>query len=288
MEDLSIARRGLLLAPLLAALPLVCAPPAGAQVLEKLMNDAWGGTYQAPEPSHVAKAEGLFLKMFKGDVGASVRDEWKVLGFTLEAICLPSGPAYYVREQSDKTGRGLYVVRPLGGQPAVIEAPHKSNDLATDVIAARMMEERAFTAVAWNTVSRSEVDLAHEDNSFYNAFTRAFGLAFPKGSIVQLHGFNEDDHDLPPGTEQILSGTTKVEPAWLPGYGLCLDTAGINVVLYPSETTVPLGGTTNANAKAFRAVGGDVFLHSEKTRPFRNSLANDAGRRGKFADCFLR
>jgi hypothetical protein len=280
--------RRLFLVAVSAAISLVCVPLAEAQVLEKLMSDAWGGTYETPDPSHIAKAEGLFLKMFKGDVGASVRREWEALGFMLEAIPLPNGTAHYVRERPyQRTGRGLYVIRPQGGQPVVVEAPHKSNDLKTDVIAARMMEERAFTAVAWNTVSRSQVDLAHESSSFYNAFTRAFGLAFPTGSIVQLHGFNEDNHDLPLGTEQILSGATKVEPAWLPGYGLCLDTAGISVVLYPSETTVPLGGTTNANAKAFRAVGGEVFLHSEKTRPFRNSLASDAGRRGKFADCLL-
>jgi hypothetical protein len=39
--------------------------------------------------------------------------------------------------------------------------------------------------------------------------------------------------------------------------------------------------------KAFRAVGAEVFLHAEKTKPFRTSLRDDAGRRGAFADCFL-
>jgi hypothetical protein len=134
--------RRLFLVAVSAAISLVCVPLAEAQVLEKLMSDAWGGTYETPDPSHIAKAEGLFLKMFKGDVGASVRGEWEALGFMLEAISLPNGTAYYVRERPyQRRGRGLYVIRPQDGQPVVLQAPHKSNDLETDVIAARMMEE---------------------------------------------------------------------------------------------------------------------------------------------------
>jgi hypothetical protein len=302
------------LAGLLAAVVLlVLAQPAAAGELEKRLNEAWGTTYRAPATADLDKAQALFRSMFRGDFGNSVKSGWKSIGFEMGRLVLPAGAVYYVREQPDKkTGRGFYAVRP-GVPPRLLQGPHKSNDLHTDVITARAVEEHGFAGGAWNTVSRKLVDLAHVKASFFNSFTRAFGEAHGAGgTIAQVHGYSTSLHpEFPAETNHILSpveythleqyrglgwvrGTAVPADHWVWRYRECMEVMPriLETLVYPDEVG-DLGGfpddnTPNTNKEALWSVAPEAdFLHVELSLPERERLRDDVTVRGLFAGCLL-
>jgi len=268
-----------LIAPVL--LWALCAPARGEMMESKDVEDLLAAAarrdapYRAPDGRDVVRAEELFLGLFRGERDG---EGWRRLGFVLEDI----GQGVAVRE-IEPQGRGLYVVRGDGGAVA-LEAPHHLSDRRTGTITARLLAEQPFAAAAFSTVPRKAGDLAHEPDSYFNAFTRAFAGAFPGARVVQLHGFDGEARDV--DAEMILSATLRPAPAALEGYGRCLAAAGIRVARFPDEVRV-LGGTTNSNARAFYGAGGQLFLHIEMTSELRDHLARSREARGRFAACLL-
>ncbi len=236
--------------------------------------------YEAPPQKEVDQAQQLFYSLFTLPNVETDATAWDSLGFEIQKI----GNLILIQEkQTAQTGKGVYVFNTLKPSSLVIEAPHRPSDKHTSSIAAHLMEEGLFLAGAWNTVHRKKADLAKEDLSYFNAFTSAFGQAFPDGTILQLHGFDEEIHDLE--ADIILSATISNPPPLFYDYKTCLQKLPAVVLSYPESVNV-LGGTKNINAKKFREVAKKgLFLHIEMGLPFRERLLNDQVLRHNFMDC---
>ena len=271
---------------------------AAKDVVELVVATRSRALYRGPSAGETARATKLFEALLaRGEPRAADLEAWGELGFDLVEVTMATGRGIAVREtRGREEGRGVFIVRTTPAEPVAIEAPHRLNDVGTEQIAARLMDEAPFAAVALNTVSRrlpgevgqGSADLAHLEPSYLNAFTRAFARTHPRGTIVQPHGF----HSRPGEAELlnvdiILSGARRPAPPHLGADGECLRRSGFAVALFPDDTRT-LGGTKNANAAAFREVGGKRFLHLEMSRYLRDSLQVDAEKRQRLARCFLR
>ena len=256
--------------------------------------------YVAATPAEALRSEEMFFRALRGERGAALEDGFRGLGFVMERLGLGGEPLAVVREAPGAgTGKGLYVLRaPVGISPVALQAPHRDDDLDTGRILARLLaEERRFAAAAWNTLPRRsedaagrrvDSDLAHAPVSHLNAFTRAFGRAHPSGLVAQIHGFDaaRRGESAAGGAEMIASGATTAPGPAVRASAACLRGTW-RVLLYPQEMH-ELGGTTNANAAALRALGGTAeFLHLEIARDIRRELARDAQVRARLAACLV-
>ena len=296
-----------------SALALTAAGPAGATerpeappnaVLGALLDaTALRRGYVAATPAEAARSEELFLRLLRGERGEDLAAGFGALGFSLEAVRLGTENLAVAREAPGAaTGKGLYVVRrpATGVAPVALQAPHRFFDEDTGTIAARLLaEEPRFAAAAWNTVPRRyedaagqrvDSDLAHAPVSHFNAFTRAFARARPGGLVAQLHGFDQGRRRSAAGAEadMIVSGGTDAPGPQVRARAGCLRTvASWRVLLFPEEVR-ELGGTTNTNAAALRALGGAAeFLHLEMARDVRRDLVRQPALRARMGECLI-
>lgn len=109
--------------------------------------------------------------------------------------------------------------------------------------------------------------------SYFNAFSKAFGRAYPKGMILQFHGFDHEKEGKQRfGIDLIYSSTLFSPPSLFYTYGKCLKQLPIQIALYPQEIQI-LGGTKNVNSLNFREVTTEgLFLHLEMGLTFRKNL----------------
>lgn len=237
--------------------------------------------YQTPTQKDLETAQQLFYSLFTSSPTEINTTAWDSLGFEVQKI----GSFILIQEkQTAQTGKGAYAFNTLKASSLVLEAPHRPSDKHTGPIAVQLMEEGLFLAGAWNSVHRKKADLGKEELSYFNAFTAAFGQAFPEGTILQLHGFDEETHDL--DADIILSATVSDPPPLFYIYKKCLQKLPAVVMSYPESVDV-LGGTKNINAKKFREVAKKgLFLHMEMGLPFRERLLNDEALRRNFLGCF--
>ena len=244
------------------------------------------GIYVPPTKDDLEKAKKLFHNLFRSLDDKDDLKAWNSLGFEIEKM----GSFLIVREtESNQTGKGLYIFNTNKPSHVIIEAPHYPSDLYTGTIALHAMEEEPVLAAAFNTVHRKKVNFTAELMTYFNAFTEAFGKAYPTGTIIQLHGFNETarekiQQDIP---DLILSAATRSPPAVLYQYGECLKKLPLTVSLFPRDIKI-LGGVKNINAKKFRDSGTHgLFLHLEMGKNLREKLKNNKGLRKKFFECFI-
>lgn len=280
---MAIARSVVLVIQMTFALILGASDMLYAQNLFETINTTYTKTapYQPPTQKDVEKAQQLFYSLFTSSPTETDPTTWASLGFEVQKV----GTFIIILEQKTaQTGKGIYVFNTSKPSSLVLEVPHRPSDERTGPIAAYLMEEGPFLAGAWNSVHRKKADLGKEDLSYFNAFTSAFGQAFPKGTILQLHGFDEETHDV--GADIIFSATISDPPPLFHLYEKCLEKLPAVVLSYPNSVDV-LGGTKNINAKKFREVAKDgLFLHIEMGLPFRERLLNDEALRRKFMSCF--
>ena len=254
--------------------------------------------YVAANSHKMARAEDLFDRVFAGAVDPDLQKGFQRLGFELTQVRIGGEVAFFVREAPDHgEGKGAYLVR-RSGRSALIQAPHRFKDLDSGKIAAQLVQENDVRAAAWNTVPRSytvdgatvSADLAHIAVSYFNAFATAFARHYPGGRVVQLHGFAQEKRTTEAGrtASAIISAGTKTPTDMARGVAECLAKAllGETVLLYP-EQVQELGGTTNDNAKALRAIGFEHFLHVELSRELRRTLAGDVEARRALATSLM-
>lgn len=233
--------------------------------------------------------------MLRGEADDELGPRWQALGFELAR----AGDDIRVVEDGDGSG-GLYVVRSGETWPMAIQAPHRFFDRHTGTIADRLFAEGRFAAAAWNTVPRRSRnadgervvrDLAHRRDSYFNAFTRAFGRARPHGLVVQLHGFARSKRRTSAGrtADLILSDATRVPGPAVRAAAACFEREMQAVVrVYPTDVR-ELGGITNANAGALRELGlPGRFLHVEMSPEVRRRLRDEARARERFTGCLLK
>ena len=276
---------------------LVGAPILGAETLESLRAQSRGETYEEPTLQDLRSAELLFAKLLCPDQDRKQIDllcdalEWE----TLE---LQQGGTTFliVKERAGKKrGWGFYAFRIDRRTGVALEAPHALDDARTGTLADLLFRETPCAAAAWSTVPRetpigrtgSTADLAHIGDSVYHSFTRAFISAFPRGIIIQLHGFEATARATEAGAASaaILSDGTRSPRPWMSELVTCLEAAlRAKVSLYPRDVS-ELGGTTNTHGRLLRKARHAGFVHIELGAEARRELCGDAEIRTKSWRC---
>lgn len=257
-----------------------------------------GGQYAAPSPQELAKAENVFVALFRGESPVKIAEQLAALHLVLYRFEEEGADLLCVAEQNGhKKGRGFYLFRSAKAGRPVLEAPHGLSDLHTDEIGFRMFTEGMLHAAAFNTLPRNYVadgasvdaDMAHLPDSYFNAFTRAFVRTAPDGVLIQLHGFEKSKRKSGKGAKSDLivsSGSRRAfEPARL--FANCLKQKfPFTTSLYPDDIS-ELGGTTNSQAAIMLEKRRHGFVHIEISRKLRMQLKDDAQVRRKFLDCLI-
>jgi hypothetical protein len=256
------------------------------------------GTYTEPRKEELAVAEKVFAGLFSAKRNLKeISDLAREIRFELTSFNEGGEELLALREmESDRRGRGMYVFRTENPIPLAIEAPHSDDDLHTGLLAELCFLETRAAATAWNTVRRdqpfdagtkAEADLAHLPDSVFVAFTRAFAAAYPKGVLLQLHGFSKTERKSAAGSQAdaILSGGTESPAAWIVDAAACLkERCGGVFSVYPRDVK-ELGATTNSEMKALRKVGHAGFLHVEMCLELRRRLKSSVELRKAFWRC---
>lgn len=251
-----------------------------------------GGAYQAPTAVELRAAEPLFERTLRGG-DAKLGKDWLSIDMNLTEVRQGGEDFWLLREQSARTGRGIYLLRRAPTLPLAWQAPHSFKDLDTDQLALMLMLQGG-RAATWNTVprygengDRTDADLAHLAESYLAAFSRAFARVYPQGTVIQLHGFTPASRTsvAGQGADLILSAGHH-----FPGYRLRQAAACLagrlpgGVLLYPDQVR-ELGGTTNQVGALLRRAGFADFIHMELSAALRRRLLDSAGLRDDFFAC---
>ena len=253
-----------------------CAQIAAPDLEARLARAITNVTYQPPAPSEFARARELFAHTLRGDqTAAELKTGWAGLGFEFNEVAAGSGSLWLVCEPPGKeAGRGWYLFRTNAASTTALEAPHAKNDVHTGVISLRLFLAGDARVLAESTITRHRADMAHLDDTFFQAFTLAFADVCPTGLVVQLHGFETENHG---GTKAdiIASAGTPSPEAWFGDAVQALKNASSWIVLaYPTDIK-QLGATTNAQGKALNKAGHCRFYHLEFTKELRDRLTRD-------------
>lgn len=206
----------------------------------------------------------------------------RILGFeTLRARDRSAELVVVVERANARRGAGIYAVRVgRAAHEAFVQAPHRFHDEGSLAIALELFRDLGARAFGANTVHRRASDVAHDEETTFQAATLAWLAAFPRSSLVQVHGFADGRA----AAEAILSaGTRESAPDWLKTTARRTSRAlaGAKVAAYPDETD-RFGGTSNVQGRAARAAGAR-FLHLELSASLRRRLGRDARARAALA-----
>lgn len=253
--------------------------------LKKLLEQSRApANFRSVETADVKQFESLLAKTLNlGVECAQTKDGWDQLGWQMR-FDVETGILVLIEADDQRQGRGMYAFRVNSKSSLVLQAPHRFYDSLTGIIARKVFEESEVRAVAWNTVHRKTIDIAHTHRHYINAFSRVV-LDWDKGIVIaQLHGFsNGNKTGAAKQASIILSDSTrhpgrKVRDA---AFKLKESFDRGSVKLYPIEVS-QLGGTTNAQAAVAYASGAKSFLHVEMNADFRKQLTKSASTRAAF------
>lgn len=270
---------------------------SGTPDLDRVLAETKSDSGYIPATSQEMNlSQSAFARVLNGDKDTQVVDDLFRLGFELGGARARAETLTIVRETTDrKEGKGVYAIR-THGRLTLLQAPHRYKDLRTGTIVAHLMEDHGFRAAEWNTVPRwyeeegiqIDADLAHIATSHFNAFALAFADAHPEGRVVQIHGFERTKRTTEAGrsASAIVSAGVETASDTARAVAACLAARlpSETVLLYPDEVR-ELGGTTNENGKALRAVGFDRFVHMELSRELRQRLVDEPETRARLAAC---
>ncbi len=243
--------------------------------------------YARPSNADLDTARVLFLKILRNESCGDDHKTWHDLGFSQTQS---SDNTYVIIEelQKSRTGKGLYFIRKKSIHDVLVQAPHYPSDLLTGDLASLFFHEFSVKAAAWSTTHRKVVDLAHEDCSFFNAFTEAFAQYNQQSVILQLHAFSQKKHHT--DADLIMSSSLETPtPLFINRYLFLKEIFKDRrcIYAYPKDVTF-LGGTKNTNARAYYRAGGQSFLHLEMSKDFRTDLLNHEKSRSEFFQTITR
>lgn len=256
--------------------------------LRKLFKESIGGSrVRLPDAESIESFRQLMNTTLQSDqITTELSDRWKQAGWNVTTLN-DSNVAVIQESTGNRHGRGLYIVRLKSRSNIVLQAPHRFFDAKTGVIARLIFERHDVRAVGINTAHRKELDLAHCDRHYFNAFTKATIKAIDNTLIFQLHGFtNEKKTNARKTASMIVSDTTRF-PSRLARH-IATDfksTFGEDHSLLYGVETRWLGGTKNEQAETAHNLGSIGFIHLEMNAEFRNRLANSAKTRKRFFEC---
>ena len=284
-------------APSTAGAQAVASPPARSievssvlsrnarKALKKMFQDSIvDSQLRMPEQEKIENFKDLIEKTLGSrTVSSELVQQWETEGWECRSV-VESNVVVVVEKSDQRWGRGIYVLRTGCDSQIVLQAPHRFNDAKTGVIARKLFEEHDVWAVAFNTVHRKELDLAHCQRHYFNAFTEAVVALRSNAIMLQLHGFsNVEKTNAGKSANLIVSDTTKFpgRHARRVAEEFKFNFGKSHTRLYPLETRW-LGGTNNHQANLMQQLGSTGFLHLEMNPPFRQLLASTASVRERF------
>jgi hypothetical protein len=183
-----------------------------------------------------------------------------------------------VQEPGTERAWGLYAIDRSVPPSLVVEVPHASSDLRTDLIGLALFRQVPGAVLAVAGAHRRREDPAHDTRTVFHVVTTL--LARRGLPQVQLHGFN--DRTLPEADVVLSGGATDAGDAARRAADR-LAVAGFRVRRAWAEPCRGLAGTTNVQSQA---AGGTPFLHVELNRTTRETRRDDVVR--ALADADLR
>ncbi len=232
--------------------------------------------YQEPTSQDLYRGRHLFRQTLDGTHSATeLATSWATLGFEFREVEANGEQLWLVTQPSTKqSGGGWYLFRPNNYSNLALEAPHARNDINTGLIAFRLFCAGKARVLAASTITRHRADMGHVENTYFQAFTLAFADAFPAGLIVQVHGFETENHE-GSKADVVASAGTRSPGAWLAQFVQDLRKAtSLLILAYPRDTKL-LGATLNVQGKALQAYGRCRFLHLEMTAQLRERFTHD-------------
>jgi hypothetical protein len=242
--------------------------------------------YQSPSREERARAQELFVRTLQGhDSLAELAIPWSALGFEFKEVTTPEETLWLLSEPAGKeSGRGWYLFRTNHQSSVALEMPHARNDIHTGMIGLRMFLTGQARVLAASTITRHRADMAHLDDTFFQAFTLAFAQVCPTGLVVQLHGFEAGNHDTVKADIIASAGSRSPSP-WLADLVQRLrKVTNLPVLAYPEDTRV-LGATLNAQGRALQPTPSCRFVHLEMCLEFRERLTRDDKLRRAIFNC---
>ncbi|MEV5717045.1 hypothetical protein AB0L41_24395 [Amycolatopsis mediterranei] len=223
--------------------------------------------YRAPAAAELAAAEAGFAAFLDGtphhldELGFSTPDDTLV-----------------VQEAGTERAWGLYAIDRSAPPSLVVEVPHSSSDLRTDLIGLALFRQVPGAVLAVAGAHRRREDPAHETRTVFHVVTTL--LARRGLPQVQLHGFK--DRTLPAADVVLSAGAGEAGDAARRAADR-LEAAGFRVRRAWAEPCRGLAGTTNVQGQA---ADGTPFLHVELNRTIRETRRDDVVR--ALADADLR
>jgi hypothetical protein len=206
---------------------------------------------------------------------AELKTGWYKLGFAFHEVTAEGEPMWLVTQPPDsESGGGWYLFRTNHQSNLAFETPHARNDVHTGIIGLRLFQAGTARVLAASTITRHRADMAHLEGTFFQEFTLAFAEACPTGLVVQLHGFESENHNNIAADILASAGTKTPGPWFEPVVEKLKQATSVRVLAYPRDTKV-LGGTTNTQGKALNQTPHCRFLHLEITPELRERMARD-------------
>ena len=260
-------------------------PRDARNVLKKMFQDSIvDSRLRLPDEERIANFKDLIVKTLGSQsVSLELSQQWEQEGWECRSV-VDSSLIVVAEKSNQRWGRGIYAIRTDSNSQIVLQAPHRFNDAKTGVIARKIFQEHDVWAVAFNTVHRKELDLAHCDRHYFNAFTEAVVALRSNSVMLQLHGFtNAKKTNAGKSASLIVSDTTKFpgRHARRVAEEFKFNFGKSHTRLYPIETRW-LGGTDNHQANLMQQLGSTGFLHLEMNPPFRQQLVSTASIRESF------
>ena len=254
------------------------------------LNSGKNGIFKAPSKEDVEKAYTLFCALFQNQtLSEEMKHDWNKLGMTSAEIrCGNKNFIVVYEKQERKEGRGFFMFcKNPHGKKMAIEAPHRFFDRKTGRVGYLLMLTGYYTAGAWNTVHRYQTpnnveqssDMAHNPDTFFNSFTRAFLNTMPTDSaMIQLHGFNTKNHIYNNSYPSMVLSEGRSKPT--PHFMLYADTIkkvlNTKVFIYPDDDLETLSAKENISAETFEKQSkGQIFIHFEMNNDIRKLLLNN-------------
>ena len=265
-------------------------PRAARNTLKRIFKESIVGSQLVmPEETQIASFKKLIEKTLGSrTVDSELKLQWEQEGWECRSVS-DSNLIIVVEKSDQRWGRGIYAIRAGSSSQIVLQAPHRFNDAKTGVIARKIFEEHDVWAVAFNTVHRKELDLAHCERHYFNAFTEAVVALRARSVMLQLHGFsNATKTNAGRSANMIVSDTTKFPGRYARRVAeeFKFNFGKSHTRLYPLETRW-LGGTNNHQANLVQQLGSVGFLHLEMNPSFRQQLASTASVREQFLASIL-
>ncbi len=214
------------------------------------------GPYRRATAAELAAADAGFAAFLDGlphDLGE--------LGFSV------SDDSLVVQEPGSERAWGLYAVDRSAPPSLVVEAPHASSDLRTELVGLELFRRTPGAVLAVGGAHRRREDPAHDTGTVFHVVTTL--LARRGLPQVQLHGFN--DTTLTTADVVLSAGAAEAGDAARRAADRLAE-AGFRVCRAWEEPCRGLAGTTNVQGQA---AGDAPFLHVELNRTVRETRRDD-------------